>query len=73
MELVCSYLRCQVLWCPTESLHGGAIFDPLLTQTKIRDLYVSIFVQHEVFQLRMKPDVNMTLTRVKHTILERET
>lgn len=48
----CCYLRCKVLWRPTESFHGGTIFDPLLTQAKVCDLNVSVFVQHEVFQLK---------------------
>lgn len=46
------YLWGQVLWRPTEGLHGGPVCDPLLAQSKVSDLYVSVFVQHEIFQLR---------------------
>lgn len=58
------YLWGQVLWCPTEGLHGGPVCDPLLTQSKVGDLYVSVFVQHEIFQLRqgdrMRQEVSAT-------------
>lgn len=45
------YLRCKVFWRPAERFHCGSVLDPFLTEPKICDLYMSVFVQHEVFQL----------------------
>lgn len=56
-----SNLRGQVLRGPTECLHGGRISDPFFTQAKVGDLDVSVFVQHEVFQL-------WTRTRCNHHV-----
>lgn len=49
---VTSDLRCQVLWCSTECLHGGSVGDAFFAEAKVGDLDVAIFVQHEVLQLK---------------------
>lgn len=48
------YLRCKVLWCATESFHGSSVCDALLAETKVSDLHVAVFIQHQVFQLEGK-------------------
>lgn len=50
----CSDLRSEVLWCPTESLHGGSVGDAFFTEAEVCDLNMSVFVQHEVLQLRKR-------------------
>lgn len=40
------YLRCKVLWCTTEGLHGSSISDALLAEPKICDFDMAIFIQH---------------------------
>lgn len=47
-------LRSQVLRGSTERLHGGRVGDPFFAQAEVGDLDVSVFVQHEVFQLRTR-------------------
>lgn len=46
-----SDLRGQVLWGPTEGLHGGSVGDAFFAQAEVCDLDVAVFVQHEVLQL----------------------
>lgn len=46
-----SYLGCKVLWRATESFHGSSVCDALLAETKVSDLHVTVFIQHQVFQL----------------------
>lgn len=38
------YLRCEVLWRATESLHGSSVCDTLLAEAKISDLHMAVFV-----------------------------
>lgn len=40
------YLRCKVLWCTTEGLHGSSISDALFAEPKICDFDMAIFIQH---------------------------
>lgn len=49
---VCVYLRCQILWGAAERLHGGSVRYALFTKPKVSDLYMAVFVQHQIFQLR---------------------
>lgn len=49
---VCGYLRSQILWGATEGLHSGSIRYALFTKPKVGDLYMAVFVQHQIFQLR---------------------
>lgn len=48
----CSYLGSKVLWRSTEGFHGSSVCDALLAQAKVRDLHVSVLIQHQVLQLR---------------------
>lgn len=57
-----SYLRCEVLWCATEGLHGSSVCDALLTEAKISDLHMAIFIQHQVFQLEGKQNTKQIPT-----------
>lgn len=66
-----SDLRSQVLWSSTESLHSGCVSDALFTQTKVCDLDVSIFVQHQVLQLRTQQTKQCTSLDHTHSTVTR--
>lgn len=52
--VVTSDLWSQVLGGPTEGFHGGSVGDSFFAEAEVCDLNVSVFVQHEVLQLRKK-------------------
>lgn len=45
------YLRSQILWGAAEGLHSGSVRYALFTKPKVGDLYMAVFVQHQIFQL----------------------
>lgn len=49
---VCVYLRSQILWGAAEGLHGGSVCYALFTEPEVGDLYMAIFIQHQIFQLK---------------------
>lgn len=66
---VSSDLRSEVLRRPTEGLHGGSVSDAFFAEAKVCDLNVSVFVQHQVFQLRQnKTSVNICVGVCSHNV-----
>ena len=54
--LVVNYLRSDVLRGPTECSGGATRSNPNLTQTKVCNLYVALYVEHYVVQLEVPVD-----------------
>lgn len=46
-----TYLRCDVVRCPTKRRGSGLSKHVLFTHAKVCDLYVSVLVQHDIVQL----------------------